>query len=43
MFQVVEIMVIILFGLIEIIILFNNLDYVPKHQIKDLSKLLDII
>ena len=22
---------------------FDNLDYVPKHQIKDLSKLLDII
>ena len=23
--------------------IFDNLDYVPKHQIKDLSKLLDII
>ena len=22
---------------------FDNLDYVPKHQIKDLSKLLDIL
>ena len=22
---------------------FDNLDYVPKHQIKDLSKLLDIV